>query len=95
MRWAKLGGENTKFFHRIATKSLRSNFIAHIKTEDDRIVCDHEEKASVIWHSFKERVGQSNEPNMLLTSLILFSTIQILISLLLRPHSPLKKLMLL
>jgi hypothetical protein len=63
--WAKLGGGNTKFFHRIATKSFRSNFIAQIRTDDDKIVCDHEEKDSIIWHSFKERVGQTNEPIML------------------------------
>jgi hypothetical protein len=58
-------GENTKFFHRIATRSFRSNYIAQIRTEDDRIVCDHDEKASIIWHTFKDRVGQTNDPAML------------------------------
>jgi hypothetical protein len=64
IRWAKLGGENTKFFHRIATKSFRNNFIACLKTEDDRILCEHDEKASIIWHAFKDRVGQSSSPIM-------------------------------
>jgi hypothetical protein len=62
--WAKLGEENTKKNHRVATKSFRSNFIACLKTGDDRILCDHEEKASVIWHVIKDRVGQSSNPVM-------------------------------
>jgi hypothetical protein len=65
IRWAKLGGENSKFVHRFATKSYRSNYISCLRTDDDRLLCDHDEKAFVIWHSFKERVGQSLEPSML------------------------------
>jgi hypothetical protein len=48
IRWAKLGGENTKFFHVVATKSFRGNYIASLRTEDDRIVLDHDAKAAVI-----------------------------------------------
>jgi hypothetical protein len=44
--------------------SFRNNFIACLKTEDDRILCEHDEKASVVWHAFKDRVGQSSSPIM-------------------------------
>ena len=58
------GGENTRFFHTYATKSYRCNFIAMLNTEDNRMVCDHDDKAVVLWHAFKQRIGCSDNPTM-------------------------------
>jgi hypothetical protein len=57
-------GENTKFFHRMASKSYRNNFISYLKTEDERILCDPNEKASAVWYAFKDIVGKSYCPIM-------------------------------
>jgi hypothetical protein len=57
IRWAKLGDENTKFFHAVATRNYRHNYIASLATEDGRIVTQHEQKAAILWQSFKNRLG--------------------------------------
>ena len=64
IKWAKLGGENTKIFHAIATKNFRCNYIANIMTEDDTILLDHDLKAAHIWSSFKSRIGISESSNL-------------------------------
>jgi hypothetical protein len=58
IRWAKLGGENTRFFHTSATKSFRGYFIASLKSSDGRIAIEQDDKASIIWNAFRERIGQ-------------------------------------
>ena len=52
IKWAKLGGGNTKFFHAVATHNFRCNYMASIYTDDDRILLDHDLKAAYIWASF-------------------------------------------
>ena len=64
IKWAKLGGENTKKFHAVATKNFRCNYIANIMMEDDTILLDHDLKAAHIWSSFKSRIGISERPNL-------------------------------
>jgi hypothetical protein len=63
IRWIKLGGENTKFFHAKATERFRHNSIVSIKDEDGTILTEHHEKANAFWHSFKNRMGVSFPPN--------------------------------
>ena len=46
-------------------QNYRGNYIATLKTDDGRVLCDHDAKAAVIWHSFKERIGCSDSPTML------------------------------
>ena len=41
IKWAQLGNENTKFFDTVATQNFRGNFIATLKTNDDRLITDH------------------------------------------------------
>jgi hypothetical protein len=53
------------FFHVIATRNYRQNLIASISTNDGRVVTDHEQKAAVLWQSFKDRLGVSDHPNIL------------------------------
>jgi hypothetical protein len=45
--------------------SFKGNYIASLRTDDDRIVLDHEAKAAIIWQDFKERIGSSDNPVML------------------------------
>jgi hypothetical protein len=48
----------------MATKSYRNNFISCLKTEDERILYDPDEKASAVWYAFKDIVGKSYCPIM-------------------------------
>jgi hypothetical protein len=65
IRWAKLGDENTKFFHAIATRNYRYNYISHLTTEDGRIINEHGQKAAHLWSSFKEKLGKSVNTNLM------------------------------
>ena len=48
IRWAKLRGENTKFFHAVATQSFRTNHLGTITTDDDNVLIGHDNKAAYI-----------------------------------------------
>jgi endonuclease/exonuclease/phosphatase family metal-dependent hydrolase len=58
-RWAKLGDENTSFFHSMATIRYRKNSISSLKRDDDSIATEHHEKAGILWNSFRDRLGVS------------------------------------
>jgi hypothetical protein len=64
IRWATLADENTKYFHTIATKSYRRNLITYIKSSDGAMVYNHDHKAAIIWESYKERLGVSENATM-------------------------------
>ena len=57
IRWATLGDENTKFFHTVAEQSYRRNLITSIKTSDGTDIFNHDNKAAIIWNSFKDKLG--------------------------------------
>jgi hypothetical protein len=57
VRWFKLGGENTKFFHSKATKRYMHNKIAEISDEAGNVLTDHSDKANAFWQSYKGRMG--------------------------------------
>jgi mannosylglycoprotein endo-beta-mannosidase len=59
MRWIKVGEDNTKFFHAMATQRFRRNNISGLKDENGDIVSDHHQMAGIILSKFKERMGQS------------------------------------
>jgi hypothetical protein len=59
-----LGDENTKYFHTIATKIYRRNLITYIKSSDNVMVYNHDHKAAIIWESYKERLGVSENVAM-------------------------------
>jgi hypothetical protein len=61
----KLGNENTKFFHTKATINYRHNFISVLENDEQAKVSDHDGKASILWKAFKERIGKSDNTNML------------------------------
>jgi hypothetical protein len=64
IRWVKLGGENTKFFHTAATKSYRRNKIPSLTSNDGIPHNDHDSKAAIIWNTFSKRLGSSDCPIM-------------------------------
>jgi hypothetical protein len=64
MRWVKVGDDNTKFFHAMATQRYRRNCISMLTADDGRQVSGHDEMAGVLWASYKERLGLSKGINM-------------------------------
>jgi hypothetical protein len=58
-RWARLGDENTSFFHSMATIKFWRNTIFSLTRDDGSVAVEHQEKAGLLWHSFKERIGVS------------------------------------
>ena len=88
----KLGGENTKFFHAIATGNYRRNQIAMVKSDDGREINDHDQNDVILWKSFKNKLGKTDQFNMLfdLQSLIMTQELSSLEELF-----PLKRLMIL
>ena len=64
VRWTKFGDESTIFFHAAATEKYRHNTITSLQTLDDRTVTEHFEKATLLWQTYKQRMGLSMNPNM-------------------------------
>lgn len=65
MRWVKLGVEDTKFFHAVATERYRINTITSLETTRGRIALDHSEKAAILWDSYRARMSKTEDPEML------------------------------
>jgi hypothetical protein len=61
----KLGNENTRFFHTKATINYRHNYISMLLNNDMEEISDHDGKASILWKTFKDRMGNSDKPQML------------------------------
>jgi hypothetical protein len=64
MKWATLGDENTKFFHVNAMIRHSKNCIGSLQDCNGIERVQHEEKALLLWESFKERLEQSEYSNM-------------------------------
>jgi hypothetical protein len=64
INWVKFGDECTKFFHANASIRHNRNSIAILRDGTGREIRDHEEKAELIWNSFKERLGISEYSGM-------------------------------
>jgi hypothetical protein len=64
IRWVKVGEDNTKFFHAMATQRHRRNAISMLTAVDGRQVSDHAEMAGLLWSSYKERMGMSEGISM-------------------------------
>jgi hypothetical protein len=57
IKWATLGGENTKFFHTTATVKHNKTSIMVLKYGNGVDKHNHEDKAKLMWDAFKERLG--------------------------------------
>jgi hypothetical protein len=57
IRWVKLGDENTKLFHSIASHNFRRNHISPLLLPDGSLVVEHEQKVAILWNSYKEKIG--------------------------------------
>jgi hypothetical protein len=64
IKWVKLGSENTKFYHTRATISYRYNYIKILHNNDNAEVSDREGKDNILWNAFKDRMGQTENPEM-------------------------------
>lgn len=65
VKWVKIGDENTKFFHAHATIKHRQNTITLLTNVDGTILYSHEDKANLLWESYKERLGTTEFTSML------------------------------
>jgi hypothetical protein len=50
----------------IATQQYRRNIITSLKASDGTDIYNHDNKASTIWSSFKERLGITEDAHMLM-----------------------------
>lgn len=57
--WVTLGDASTKFFHAHATVKHRRNLITQLTNDSGQILFQHQEKADLIWETFKARLGTS------------------------------------
>jgi hypothetical protein len=57
VRWVKEGDATTKYFHAHATIRHRINKITTLQDESGTELSDHAQKASLLWNSFKQRLG--------------------------------------
>jgi hypothetical protein len=64
VRWIKHGGDNTKFFHAMATKRFRRNSISMLKDKECNEISDHQIMAGMLWTNYKERMGHSQGISM-------------------------------
>lgn len=60
IKWATLGDAGTKFFHTNATVKFRRNLITQLNNDQGEQLFTHEQKAELIWTSYKERLGTTN-----------------------------------
>jgi hypothetical protein len=59
INWVKEGDACTKYFHAHATIRQRKNNIACLLNDTGVTITDHEQKAKLLWETFKERLGKS------------------------------------
>lgn len=59
IRWVKEGDAGTKYFHAHATLTHRRNKITTLCDQNSNLLQNHEQKAELLWTSFKERLGTS------------------------------------
>jgi len=60
------GDDCTEFFHANATIRHRQNTITLLRNTNGQEMLEHEDKANLLWESFKERLGTSHFSHMYL-----------------------------
>jgi hypothetical protein len=64
IKWATLGDENTRFFHAHATIKHNKISIIILKNTNGEEISKHEDKATILWEAFKERLGKKEYIHM-------------------------------
>jgi hypothetical protein len=64
IKWATLEDENMNFFHATTTINHNRNSIMMLKDRNGQEKFKHEEKATLIWEAFKERLETSDYSHM-------------------------------
>jgi hypothetical protein len=64
VRWVTLGDENSSFFHTTTTLSHKKNFIVTRRNAEGIAISEHDQKANLLWNSFKQRLGYSEFTNI-------------------------------
>lgn len=64
IKWATLGDAGTKLFHAIATTKHMQNSIASIHDNAGDKISNHDEKAKILFDSFRDRLGTSQDTSM-------------------------------
>jgi hypothetical protein len=59
IKWVRFGNECTSFFNASATIKHKRNATTSLTYSFRSILTSHEDKASVLWNSIKERLGVS------------------------------------
>jgi hypothetical protein len=59
IRWVTSGDAKTKFFYANATIRHRQNTILSLQADDGEMITSHEDKAKLLWESYKQRLGRS------------------------------------
>jgi hypothetical protein len=80
IKWVKLGNEGTKIFHANATIRQRRNLIISLKDANDLPHSNHPTKANILWESFKDRLGTTDNPDMSFNYKIYYRGLRIWIS---------------
>ena len=64
IRYIKVGEENTKLFHALATERFRRNSITSLQQCDGTVISEHSQMEGMIWNAFKGRMGVSRGIHM-------------------------------
>ena len=59
IRWVTLGDENSSF-QAMASQSRLRKYIGNLTTEDDILVSDYDQKATILWNAFTDRLGTND-----------------------------------
>lgn len=65
INWVKEGDASTRYFHAHATIRHRKNSIATLQDGAGNSFSEHEDKAKILWETFKERLGTTDFNHML------------------------------
>jgi hypothetical protein len=64
INWVKVGDASTKYFHAHATIKHRKNTTAYLQDDLGNGLTDHDDKAKLLWETFKDRLGRSEYSGM-------------------------------
>jgi hypothetical protein len=64
-RWVVFGDENSSLFQTMATYSYKKKYITSLTLDDGSTIFDHDQKATALWLSYKDRLGVSEFSNIL------------------------------